>query len=118
MRSSGTRSPGLSGGSLRPSSSSSADLLSLPSSYTARKPANTTVVPLARNTCSLPADRSTLTVLSVAGIIWQATARRQINSYRRRSSSDKKRATCAGVRSAEVGRTASCASCAFLDLVV
>ncbi len=75
MRSSGTRSPGLSGGSLRPSSSSSADLLSLPSSYTARKPGNTTVVPLARKMCSPPAARSTETVLSVAGTIWQATAR-------------------------------------------
>ncbi|MCY1451428.1 hypothetical protein D9M71_682950 [compost metagenome] len=87
MRSSGTRSPGFIAGSLRPSSSSSALLLSLPSSYTARKPGTTTVVPLARNTCSLPADRSTLTVLSVAGIIWLATARFQISSYNLRSSS-------------------------------
>jgi hypothetical protein len=44
-------------------------------------------------------------------------ARFQISSYRRRSSSLRKRETCAGVRSAEVGRTASCASCAFFDLV-
>ncbi len=91
--------------------------MSLPSSYTARKPDTTTVVPLARNTCSLPADRSTLTVLSVAGIIWLATERFQINSYSLRSSSDRKRETWAGVRNAEVGRTASWASCAFLDLV-
>ena len=62
MRSSGMRSPGFIGGSLRPSSSSSAPLLSLPSSYTARKPGSMTVVPLARKLCSLPAARSTLTV--------------------------------------------------------
>src|SRR3546814_3959568 len=66
--------------------------------------------------CSLPAARSTDTVLSVAGTICEATARFQTSSYRRRSSSLRKRATCAGVRSAEVGRTASWASCAFLDL--
>ncbi len=117
MRSSGTLSPGFIAGSLRPSSSSSALLVSLPSSYTARKPGTTTVVPLARKLCALPAASSTLTVLSVAGIIWQATARFQISSYRRRSSSDRNLATCDGVRSAEVGRTASWASCAFLDLV-
>ena len=46
-----------------------------------------TVVPLARKLCSLPAARSTLTVLSVAGTICEATARFQISSYRRRSSS-------------------------------
>ena len=80
MRSSGTLSPGFIAGSLRPSSSSSADLLSLPSSYTARKPDTTTVVPLARKLCSLPAASSTVTVLSVAGIIWLATARFQIRS--------------------------------------
>ena len=50
MRSSGTRSPGFIAGNLRPSSSSSEVLLSLPSSYTARKPGSMMVVPLARNT--------------------------------------------------------------------
>ena len=80
MRSSGTESPGFIGGSLRPSSSSSAFFWSLPSSYTARKPGSTTVVPLARKLCWLPAARSTDTVLSVAGTIWQATARFQIRS--------------------------------------
>ena len=118
IRSSGTRSPVFISGSLRPSSSSSALLVSLPSSYTARKPGNTTVVPLARKLCSLPAARSTDTVLSVAGTIWQATARFQISSYRRRPSSSRNRATWAGVRSAELGRMASWASCAFLALVL
>ena len=46
-----------------------------------------TVVPLARKLCSLPAASSTDTVLSVAGTICEATARFQISSYRRRSSS-------------------------------
>ena len=76
-----------------------------------------TVVPLARKLCSLPAARSTLTVFMVAGTIWQATARFQISSYSLRSSSVRYLATCAGVRNALVGRTASWASCAFLDLV-
>lgn len=62
--------------------------------------------------------RSTLVVLSMAGIIWEATARFHTSSYSRCSSLERYGATCVGVRSAEVGRTASCASCAFLDLVV
>ena len=76
-------------------------------------------MPLARNACSLPAASSTrdgvergrhhlagdralpdqfvqLALVVVAGIV----------------------ATDAGVRSAEVGRIASCASCAFFDLVL
>jgi len=57
-------------------------------------------------------------VFKVAGIIWQATARFQISSYSLRSSSVRYLPTCAGVRNAEVGRTASWASWAFLDLVV
>src|SRR5687767_9182445 len=115
---SGTVCPTFIGGSLRPSSSSSAVLASLPSSYTARKPGSTTVVPLARKVWALPAARSTATVLSVAGTICEATARFHTSSYRRRSSSARNLATLAGVRSAEVGRIASCASCAFLDLVL
>ena len=118
MRSSGTRSPIFIAGSLRPSSSSSLVLVSLPSSYTARKPGSTTVVPRgAEAVLAAGGQVDADTVLSVAGTICEATARFQISSYRRRSSSLRKRATCAGVRSAEVGRTASCASCAFFDLV-
>ena len=75
-------------------------------------------MPETRNECSLPAARSTLTVFIVAGTICEATARFQISSYRRRSSSGRYFATDAGVRSAELGRIASCASCAFFDLVV
>ena len=72
--------PGFIGGSLRPSSSSSAALASLPSSYTARKPGSTTVVPEARKALSPPQASSTLTVLSVAGTIWLATVRFQTSS--------------------------------------
>ena len=57
-----------------------------------------------------------MTVLSVAGTICEATVRFHTNSYRRRASSSRYFATEAGVRSADVGRMASCASCAFLDL--
>ena len=80
-------------------------------------PGSTTVDPVARKALPAPQARSTATVSSVAGIIWQAMVRFQISSYRRRPSSSKCLATCAGVRSAEVGRIASCASCAFFDLV-
>ena len=80
MADSGTMSPAFIAGSLRPSSSASADFWSVPSSYTARKPGSITVVPVARKPCSRPAASSTLTVFSVAGTIWQATARFQISS--------------------------------------
>ncbi len=109
-------------GRRRPSSSSSALFWSRPSSYTARKPGSITVVPLARNEASPPAmcgtANSTETVLSVAWIIWQATVRFQINSYSLRWSSLRNAATAFGVYIAEVGRIASCASCAFFDLVL
>src|SRR3546814_6112460 len=62
-------SPTCIGGNLRPSSSSSAVRVSLPSSYTARKPGSTIVVPDARKPCASLAASSTLTVLSVAGTI-------------------------------------------------
>ncbi len=52
-----------------------------------------------------------------AGIIWQATKRFQISRYSFISSSARYFSTTSGANAIEVGRMASCASCAsFLDL--
>jgi len=79
-------------------------------------------VPVARNAAgplaACGSSKSTDTVFSVAWIIWQATVRFQISSYSLRCSSLRKAATSRGVRIAEVGRIASCASCAFLLLAL
>jgi hypothetical protein len=93
-------------------------LVSLPSSYTARKPGSTT-----------GGARGAEAVLVAGGQVDRHRVERGGDHLRGNgtppdefvelaSSSLRKRATCAGVRSAEVGRTASCASCAFFDLVV
>mgnify|MGYP002738639314 CR=1 FL=1 len=80
MSVSGTTSPWLRAGRRRLASSSSSLLrLSRPSSYTARKPGSTTVVPVARKLASAT-GKLTDTVSSVAWIIWQATVRFQISS--------------------------------------
>ncbi len=67
-------------GSMAPSESSLAS--SDPSSYTCRKPAETTADPVARKVLPAPAERSTPMTSSVAWIIWLATARLQTSSYR------------------------------------
>ena len=52
-----------------------------------------------------------------AGIIWQATNRFQISRYSFISSSARYVSTTSGVSAMDVGRIASCASCAsFFDL--
>src|ERR687897_738338 len=59
---------------------------------------------------------STPTWLKRACAICVATVRCQIRVYRRSWSRSRAAATRSGVRSAEVGRIASCASCALRDL--
>src|SRR5690606_8238191 len=97
--------------------SSSLPMLSSPSSDTARTPGTTTLLPQPRNTCSAPAPRATVAEDTVAGVLDAAVERVHTGSHRRRATCDRTRAPGAGVRSADVGRTASCASCAFLLLV-
>ena len=60
----------------------------------------------------------TVAVKPRASAIWVATVRFQISSYRRNSSPPSDPATWPGVRKeSPEGRIASCASCAFLDLL-
>ena len=54
---------------------------------------------------------------NTAGIICDATKRIQIRRYSFNSSSGRYCATLSGVRSADVGRIASCASCASFLLL-
>ncbi len=82
------------------------------------KPGTTSTEPLARNVLSPPASRSALTVSNTACSIWQAMLRFQISSYSLRCSSVSLPWISSGARAAEVGRTASWASWAFLDLVL
>ena len=73
--------------------------------------------PLARNRVRAPA-MSTATWSSSADCICDATARFQTSSYNRCCSALRYRTTLNGVRDTSVGRTASCASWAFLALLV
>ena len=115
MRSSGTLVAGLHRGSLRPSSSSSALFWSFAFLVDGEEAGFHHVVPLARRLCSPPAARSTVTVLSVGDHLGDRALPDQVVELALVVAQE--RAMLAGVRSAEVGRTASCASCAFFDLV-
>ena len=73
--------------------------------------------PLARSRALAPAT-STATWSSSADCICEATARFHTRSYKRRCSGLRRCATLSGVRLTSVGRMASCASWAFLALLV
>ena len=108
-----------SSGSRRSPSSSAPS--SRPSAYTRRCPSKIMVRPLARNRYrAVPAlaSMSTPTWLNRACAICVATVRCQISVYRRSWSRSRAAATRSGVRRADVGRIASCASCAFRDFVL
>ena len=61
--------------------------------------------------------RRTWALVPVASVIWEATVRFQISSYRRSSSPEMARPACSGVRKdSPAGRMASWASWAFLTL--
>ena len=53
-----------------------------------------------------------------AAVIWDASVRRQMRSYRRHAAASSTRSSDPGVRAGSVGRIASCASCAFFVLVL
>ena len=80
-------------------------------------PSKTSLRPVARKTAS-PSFVAAASVTAVwsnsAGVIWQATKRRQIRSYSRDSSLPSRSRAACGVSDASVGRIASWASCALL----
>ncbi len=78
------------------------------------------ILPEAENSTSRPSAEvpptRTVTDWPTASFIWEATVRIQISSYSLKSSPV--RPVSAGVRKrSPEGRTASCASCAFLTLL-
>ena len=104
--------------------------------YTSRNPGLVTTVPAAENSTScgpgapaLPASWGAssqfavppsrmVTVSPVASIIWLAIVRCQIRSYRRAASPPRSVTPPGWGQFSPAGRTASCASCAFLTLRV
>ena len=82
------------------------------------KPGSTSVEPLVRKRLRGPQSMSTETVSNTACVIWHAMVRFQMSSYRRAWSDDRRARTESGSCAAEVGRTASCASCAFFAFVL
>ena len=112
------------GGSMRLSSSlfsSPAALSSWASRYSFRKPSKARIEPVARSRGPFGVAGSaisTVTWSSSADCIWLATARFQISSYSLRCSGLRYRPTRSGVSETSVGRIASCASWAFLALLL
>ena len=97
----------------------------LPFDVRARKPGKAITRPLAENSASWPwaspsgtiVVRRICALVPVASVIWEATVRFQISSYRRSSSPDRACAACSGVRKdSPDGRMAPCASWSFLTL--
>ena len=109
------------------SAGSALSLLSAERARTLRKPGCASVFPVARKrpaglpsvplADALPGVKSALTRSYRASLIWLATARRQMMSYRRYWSESSRLLSDSGVLAMLVGRIASCASCALRVLV-